>query len=140
MKSTAIFWPMLMHILLTMVLYVMLAVKKAKAIKLGQVNRQHTALDNKAWPNAVLKVSNNIANQFEVPVLFYVLSMLLYLLNTVGMLELSLAWAFVLSRLVHAYVHVGSNHVPLRLKCFLVGCLSVLGLLVLTAWHLATQI
>ncbi len=42
-----------------------------------------TALDNDAWPDEVRKVSNNIRKQFQVPVLFYVLVLALYVLGYV---------------------------------------------------------
>ena len=43
-------------------------------------------------------------------------------MNAVTVATLVVAWMFVLSRIVHAYIHVGSNHVPARRRAFLVGC------------------
>jgi hypothetical protein len=88
----------------------------------------------------VLKVSNNIANQFEVPVLFYVLCLVLYSINAAGVVAIVLAWMFALSRFAHAYVHIGSNYVPMRLRLFLVGCLVVITMLILVAWELTTGV
>lgn len=76
MNSNHIIWPVLAQILLTLTMFIILGVRKVKAVKAGEVNRQQAALNNRVWPEAVVKVSNNIANQFEIPVLFYVLCLL----------------------------------------------------------------
>ncbi|OUS25263.1 hypothetical protein A9Q99_21975 [Gammaproteobacteria bacterium 45_16_T64] len=133
MNSSAILWPVVVQVILTFSMFVVLAVRKAKAVKSGGVDRSKTALDNAAWPDDVVQVSNNIQNQFQTPVLFYVLSFAFLITNTVSTAVLGLAWLYVISRVVHAYVHTGSNYVPVRLRVFLVGCLSLIlltGLLV----------
>ncbi len=140
MNSSHIFWPVLAQIFLTLTMFILLGVRKTMAVKAGEVNRQQAALNNRVWPEDVVKVSNNIANQFEVPVLFYVLCLLLYSINAAGMVAIVLAWMFTMSRFAHAYVHIGSNFVPMRLRLFLVGCLVVIAMLILVAWELATGI
>lgn len=137
MSSSYIFWPVLAQVLLTLIMFILLGVRKAKVVKAGQVNRQQAALDNRVWPEDVVKVSNNIANQFEAPVLFYVLCLVIYSIDAAGTAAVVLAWLFALSRYAHAYVHVGSNYVPMRLRLFLVGCLVLLAMLILAAWKLA---
>lgn len=136
MNSTQIMWPVLAQIFLTLIMFIILGLRKAKALKAGEVNRQQRALNNRAWPEDVIKVSNNIANQFEVPVLFYVLCLVLYSINAVGMISIVLAWLFTLSRFAHAYVHIGSNYIPMRFRLFLVGCLVMIAMLMLVAWKL----
>lgn len=119
--QTQIFWPMLVQIALTVFVFFILAARKAEAVKSGEENRDKAALDNKAWNENVVKASNNIDNQFQTPVLFYILSLLLYHLEAVTIFSLSLAWAYAVSRYVHAYIHLGSNYVPNRLRVFLFG-------------------
>jgi hypothetical protein len=75
-----------------------------------------------------MKINNNIRNQFEVPVLFYVLTILLWQLHETGLLAQSLAWLFVASRFLHAYVHTGTNYVPVRRKVFTLGSVVVLAM------------
>jgi hypothetical protein len=140
MNSNLIFWPVLAQIFLTLTMLILLGVRKTKAVKAGEVNRQQAALNNKVWPEDVVKVSNNIANQFEVPVLFYVLCLMLYSINAAGMVAIVLAWMFALSRFAHAYVHIGSNYVPMRLRLFLVGCLVLIAMLILVALELASGV
>jgi len=136
MDSKLIFWPVVVQILLTAYLYIRLKNVKIEAVKVGGVDRQKAALDPDAWPDPVKKVNNNIRNQFEVPVLFYVLTIVLYVLGAVNPVTLGLACLFVLSRLVHAYIHTGSNIVKYRLRAFTVGLLAVLGMLGATIYAL----
>ena len=137
MIPSHIFWPVLAQVFLTLVMFIVLGARKAKVVKTGKVNRQQAALDNRVWPENVVKVSNNIANQFEVPVLFYVLCFVIFSTQITGILPVVLAWLFTLSRYAHAYVHVGSNYVPLRLGLFMFGCLVLLAMLLLAVWKLA---
>jgi hypothetical protein len=137
MNVNHIFWPVLAQIFLTLIMYIVLGVRKAKAVEAREFNRQLAALNNKVWPKDVVKVSNNIANQFEIPVLFYVLCLVLYSINAAGMIAILLAWLFVLSRFAHAYVHIGSNYVQMRLRLFLVGCFVLIAILIQVAWELA---
>ena len=136
MNSNLIIWPVLAQIALTLMMLIVLAVRKAKAVKAGDVDRRKAAMNNRAWPDSVVKVSNNLANQFEVPVLFYVMCLVLHSMDAVDMVALLLASLFALSRYAHAYVHIGSNHVPTRLRLFLVGCFVLIALLVNIAWKL----
>jgi len=140
MTSSDIFWPVLAQIFLTLGMFTVLGVRKAKVVKAGKVNRQEAKLDNRVWSEDVVKVSNNIANQFEVPVLFYVLCLVANSINVTDIVVVVLAWLFVLSRYAHAYVHIGSNYVPFRMRLFLAGCFILIAMLVLVAWKLATGI
>ncbi len=128
-----IFIPVLAHLLLVFALFIKLGIEKSKAVKARQVDRAEAALDNRVWPEAVMKVSNNIDNQFQVPMLFYALSFIAYLTEDANALMIGLLAAFVLSRYIHAYIHTSSNHVPHRFRAFLVG---ILILLALTLWQL----
>ena len=137
MSSSHIFWPVLAQVFLTLMMFIVLGARKARAVKAGNVNRQQAALDNRVWPEDVVKVSNNIANQFEVPILFYILCVVLYSINAAGIVAVVLAWLFVVSRYAHAWVHVGSNYVPVRMRLFMVGCSVLLAMLAVAAWKLA---
>ncbi len=128
MNFSNILLPVFIQIALTLVMFLILGARKVKAIKAGGVDRNKTALDNSAWPVEVVKVSNNLANQFQTPVLFYVLAILFYLTNTVSTYVLVLSWCYSISRLVHAYIHINSNFVPARFLVFTFGviCLMIM--------------
>ena len=129
----AIFVPVLIQIGMTMGLYIYLGVAKARALKRGQVDLERRALHADAWPDEVQQINNSIRNQFELPMLFIALVLVLYALDAAGMLAQILAWLFVLGRVLHAYVHTGSNYVPHRRALFSFGCVVVLLMLMLAA-------
>ena len=136
MNSNQIFLPVLVQILITIAGFLLLGVRKTKAIKSGGVDLKKTELDNDAWPDYVLMVSNNIRNQFQVPVLFYVLCLVFYSINAVSTTVIYLAWAFVISRAVHAYVHMSSNFVPARFTVFTIGFVIMIAMTVVAAVNL----
>lgn len=126
MNKNLIFLPVLVQILLTIVVFVALGIVKSRAVKLGQVDLEKRALHPDVWPDYVLKVSNNIHNQFETPVLFYALALVLWALDSVDASALFFAWGFVFTRIVHVYIHTGSNIVPARRRVFAAGCIFLL--------------
>jgi hypothetical protein len=128
MRADAILLPLLAQVFLTLALYAVLAVAKRRAMQAGLVDLERRALHDDAWPESVIKVSNNIRNQFQLPVLFYVLVIVLWQLGKAGPLAQALAWLFVASRVVHAWVHTGSNVVALRRGVFTFGWVVLAGM------------
>jgi hypothetical protein len=139
MNPNLIFWPLVAQVVLTIVMYFVLAARKANAIKAGRADRRATALDNKAWPADVVQVSNNIANQTEAPVLFYVVVLATHATDSVSVASLAAATVFSVSRYAHAYVHITSNYVPMRLRFFIVGVIALIVMVVLLAVNLALK-
>ena len=52
------------------------------------------------WPQRTTQVANSFSNQFELPVLFYVLTILAYMTHQAGLVFVVLAWIFVIFRLL----------------------------------------
>lgn len=121
MESKLIFYPVIAQILLTLSMYLKLAIVKNRALAKGEVDLNRRALHGDAWPDYVMKTNNNLQNQFESPVLFYALCFMLWALGVVNIIGLSAAWGFVILRVVHAIVHSGSNIVAMRKKVFMVA-------------------
>ncbi len=109
------------------------AKRKAAERRAGRVQKE-AAIDNKAWALPVLLTSNSLANQFQLPVLFYALCLMLIQAGQVGLFAVILAWFFVMTRWVHAYVHVNSNYVPARFMSFLAGAVALLFLFLHCCW------
>ncbi len=123
MNQDSIFLPVLIQITLVIALYIGLAITKSRASQRGEVDEDRRALFDDAWPESVLKINNCIRNQFEVPVLFYVLVLILWSLGSVNVFVHVMSWLFVVTRIAHAYIHTGSNDVPLRRSMFSIGVL-----------------
>lgn len=137
MGNDLVFLPVIVQILLTIFLYAHLAIAKARASRQGLVDESRRALHEDAWPDSVIQINNCVRNQFEAPVLFYVLVILLWLTGAVSAYVYLFAWGFVISRLVHAAIHVRSNYVPLRRKVFILGGLNIMALTVLLMHSIA---
>lgn len=134
MPDHYLFLPVLLQVLLTLAVFLYLAVVKARALKAGLVDLERRALHDDAWPENVQQVNNNIRNQFELPVLFYLLTVVLILQDAAGLVAQALAWLFVISRIAHAYVHLGSNDVRFRKPVFMLGWIFLMALLVLASY------
>jgi len=67
--------------------------------------------------------ANSFANQFELPLLFYVLTILEILTHHADVLYVVLAWIFVATRVMQAMIHVSSNNVRLRGAWYGIGAL-----------------
>ena len=86
-----------------------------------------------------MKPARHFANLFEAPVLFYAGCLAAMLAGITGWAVLSLAWAYVTARYVHAYIHLGGNRVRYRLRAYFVGWLLLLGLWVYVAAAVALR-
>ena len=120
--------PLLVQIALTLVLICLVGVSRIGALRRREVSLTAVAASNDAWPEPVRLISNNYANQFETPVLFYVLVLLALHLGATGPGLVVTAWVFVASRLVHTLTHLNGNNVRRRFNAFAVGALALLAL------------
>lgn len=130
MDQKLIFVPVLLQVFLIFLVYIGITKAKNKALASGQVDESRRALHKDAWSDDVLKFTNNLTNQFEAPVLFFVLCFVIWATESVNAISLFLAWAFSISRYVHAYVHTGSNYVPTRKRIFMFGVSILMALFV----------
>ncbi|MCK0209882.1 MAPEG family protein [Starkeya koreensis] len=133
MYVTAVLLPVFVQVALTFAVLIRLGMKRLSAIRGGAVVRERVIIDETGWPLDVRQASNCFRNQFEVPVLFYVLAILALITRQAGDVFVVLAWLFVLSRVVHAVVHVTSNDVRWRFGAFAFGVLVLLAMWVLFA-------
>ncbi|MCP5144729.1 MAG: MAPEG family protein [Gammaproteobacteria bacterium] len=131
MQAHYIFIPLLAQFVLTFALYLMLLRRKKRALLNGEVNVARRALHEDAWPDYVIQVNNSIRNQFETPVLFYVMVISLYVLNAAGTLAIVFATLYVAARIAHVVVHTGRNAIPARRLTFTLGWCMLMALAVL---------
>lgn len=133
MANHLIYWPVLAQLFIPLLVLFLNGKRKNDDVRTGSFDRHKAAMDNEAWSKSVVLTSKNLANQFQFPVIFYVLCLVLAGLDAVGPATLAVAWLFVASRCVHACVHVTSNYVPMRMRAFIAGVILLLALLVMTA-------
>jgi len=124
MSAEMILLPLFVEVILTFVLLFWLAPLRARDFRSG-LREEDIALREPNWSRPALQVQYSFSNQFELPVLFYVLTILAYVTHHAGTLFVVLAWVFVIFRLLQAYVHVTNNKVRLRGIFFIVSALAL---------------
>ncbi len=114
MSLQAVLAPLFVQVVLTFALLVWLAYQRVTLISSGAVKRTDIALREPNWPARTLQLQNAVSNQFEVPVLFYALTILSIVTRHADLAFVILAWVFVLLRIIHASIHVTDNDVRRR--------------------------
>ena len=121
----SLLWPMLAQIALTCALYAWLTVARALAVRSGQVDYASFVL-GRDEPKNVARITRNLGNQFELPVIFYAIVVLLVALGRVATIDVVAAWVFVAGRVIHTAVQTLTDDVPLRGRVFMINFLALL--------------
>ena len=140
MNQVAIMYPVFVQVLLTLLVLCLLAMARARAISgmKGRRSDPDLALGRAIWPEDATKRAASFRNQFELPVLFYAVTAFALLTKGANAVMILLAWAFVLTRIVHAAIHLGPNIVVWRTPAFAVGFLIVTAMWIKLAVHVMT--
>jgi hypothetical protein len=113
LDARLIVWAIVVQAVLTLVLTFWMAIARGLDFKAG-LDPQSVALREPKWSPYTVKISNAFANQFELPILFYVVAILFLIAVRADVVAAVLAWAFVICRIIHALVHTTSNVVRVR--------------------------
>ena len=113
------------HIGWVVILYLILTVVRAPvAWGIG-----HRPDGSDPWADIEPRVSANLRNQFEWPMLFYVACLLLLMENgPIDPVQTWLAWLFVAGRVVHSGVQILTTNIRLRGIVFTINFVAVLGM------------
>lgn len=136
-SAGSILWPMLAHIALVFFLYVWLTLARTLAVRGGETEYACFVL-GRDEPLHVARITRNLANQFELPAIFYALVILLIFANRVTTVDLAAAWVFVAGRVLHTLVQTLTDNVVLRGRVFTINFLAVVALaghVALLAWE-----
>jgi hypothetical protein len=106
--------PLFVLVLMTFVLGFWLGGLRGPAFSRGEVRAEDVDLRQPNWPRRTMQIGYSFSSQFELPVLFYVLTILAIISKHADFLFVVMAWIFVLSRIAHAYIHTTSNNLKLR--------------------------
>lgn len=136
----SLIYPMLAQILLTLVVLLITARARIGVLKSREVRLADVAVRNGAWPERVQLLTNNYANQFETPVLFYVLALAALIVGAAGPVMVALAWLFVATRVGHSLIHLNGNNIRHRFNIFAAGVAVLLAMAVALAAHVLTAV
>lgn len=121
-------YPMFGMVLLTTAVGILAITARVRGVRRQQVSIKVFRTMQGELPDFILRTTRNYNNQFELPVLFYVVCTLHLVLQQTTTTALVGAWAFVASRTLHAFIHLTYNNIMHRMFAFWLGVVIVLGL------------
>lgn len=139
MSTLDILLPLFAQVILTFVLMFAMAISRRNVLTRKEVRVADIALGQKNWPIRTTQIANAYQNQFELPVLFYVVIGLAIATAQVTLPLVVLAWIFVAFRVMHAYVHTGSNYVPRRFMTFAASVLALIAMWAVYAYQILSS-
>ena len=118
-ERTDILFPVVALAMLTFVVLLLIPLRRFRAGAAGQVDFDDFRYGESARvPPAVSLPNRNMMNLLELPVLFYVACLILYVTDRVSSVALGLAWGYVGLRIAHSAIHLTYNRVRDRLTVY----------------------
>jgi len=140
MDSSAIIFPAAAMFMLTFSVIAYMAGSRLAAIRRGDVSIRYYRRYNEGEQTPRLQVIGRHAqNHFEMPPLFYIAILFLYVTASVTPVAVGLAWLYFASRCVHSFIHLGSNNVTHRFIAFACSGLILTGLWILLILSVASS-
>jgi hypothetical protein len=131
--------PLFVHVALTVSVGVRNVTGRVAAVQSGETRLRDVAIDSSNWPPRLRKISNNFDNQFDLPMVWLGLSALVVATGKIDTPLIIMSWAFIISRLVHSYIHTGSNHLPSRMYAYITGIVLVVAMWVWFGFRLVVN-
>lgn len=124
MSVLSLIYPMSAMVLLTMFVLVKMFRARVAAVRSGQIDVTYYRLYQGALePERTQKFTRHFINLFEAPTLFYVACLAAMVAGVGGIAMLALAWAYVVVRYLHAFIHLGGNRLRKRMTIYFVSWL-----------------
>ena len=120
----------------TLAVYAYMGYRRYKAVYRREVPLAFYKTYNGEEPEALRVLSRHVINLLEAPLLFYVVSLVAFTTGNTGSAVVLLAWAYVGLRLVHGFIHLGSNIVAWRFRVFVLSMMVLTLYLALVAFGL----
>lgn len=126
MHNELIFQPFFALIGLTLVIWITMYVKRIRYILAAKLSLRTVDTPTKMdriVPAEVNLPAYALRNLLELPVLFYVLCLYLFVTDSVDQFYLVAAWMFVAGRAIHAAIYCTSNRVMHRFRAYVISSL-----------------
>jgi hypothetical protein len=123
MSVQMVLLPVFVSVGLTFFLLLWMAGARRNALVGGQTKIRDIALGQPNWPARATQIGNCFSNQFELPLLFYILIALALPLRHADLVIVLLSWVFVVTRFAHAGIFVTSNDLNRRSLAWFAGVL-----------------
>lgn len=129
MQILSLIYPMATLVLLTAFMISFMLVLRVKAVRTRKLSPRYFKLNEGGdVPKQLTAVTQNYNNLLELPILFYAVCILAVILNKSTEYFIYHAWAFVILRIIHSYIHITYNHIIHRLLVFGASCLVLISM------------
>lgn len=119
MNASNLVYPMFAMVLLTATVLVILFRGRVRAVREQKVSVEYYRIyQGGTEPAESAQAARHFINLFEAPTLFYAACLAAMVTHQSGSTIVALAWAYVATRLVHTWIHLGSNRIRLRLRAY----------------------
>jgi len=119
MKTTSILAPALVLMLWTLLVLLMVPIRRFGALFAKRLVTADFKYGESANVPADVALPNRIfMNLVEVPVLFYAIVLIAFVTNEVDPVTVGLAWVYVALRVIHTLIYFTYNHVIHRFAVF----------------------
>ncbi len=138
MHQTAILQPVVAMLLLTMAVWLYMFIRRFGFFLPNKIDTERLKTPEEAKaiiPENVNNIGNNFINLFEVPVVFYVICLVLFVAGAVDQAYLNAAWLFVVLRLAHSLIQCTYNRVMHRFLTYFLSTLAVWFMVIRFAIH-----
>lgn len=139
MTAQMVLLPVFVQVGLTFALLFWMAGVRTNALASRETTFEDVALGQN-WPARPTQIGNSFNNQFQLPLLFYVLIAIALPLRRADLVIVLLSWVFVVTRFIHAGIFVTSNNVRQRSLAWFAGVLVLLAMWIYFALKLLLAI
>ena len=136
--NTTLYAPMLSLMLLTMVVWFWLYVKRIGYMQVHKIEPQRLFSRVRLLeilPDDIQAPANNLNNLLELPIIFYALCLMNSQQADVSHTLVVLAWAYVALRVIHSLIHCTYNKVMHRFAVYFSSSLVLWAMLALTVFR-----
>jgi hypothetical protein len=128
MAQQSIFGPFFATMFLTLIVWAYMYVRRIHFINNAKISPNDLAAPGalaRLSPAAISNPSDNLKNLFEMPVLFYALTLYLFVTNQVDAACVYAGWVFAAFRALHSGVHCTFNLILLRFCLYAVSTVAL---------------
>jgi len=99
---------------------------RVKALKNKTITVAYLKTYEEKSPEYLKVLQNHYSSQFEIPIIFFLTCLAVVFFGKSSFPMFFLALSFILSRLFHSFIHLGSNNLKLRATSYISGFLIIL--------------
>ncbi len=134
-----IFYPAFLLMFHTLGVLGFLGYRRYTSVSRREVSTDYYRAFQGEEPKKLRILSRHVVNLLELPLLFYLGVIIAFVTGQSGAVLLTLAWLYVLLRLLHSFVHLGPNVVLWRFRVFGLSLLVLSLFLASTLYGIVTR-